>query len=120
MELALSNLQHQFTTCVAYFTTAKMCILGRKQDGDASALKVVQGAIDSVIELQLKTGEAINMTQDAVVSRTALELKEMADLMKGNCVNLSSLIARHGDRCREVIADPSKALDGYVAAQKRK
>jgi hypothetical protein len=113
IQIALNNVQHEFSTCVAYFMTVATCANNRSDM--ASTAKSYQEAADRLLGTAYEVGNTIGMTKDAMESRLEMEAKGMINLMQKNCVNISSVMSRHTDRCVVVNNNPDAVLKEYMA-----
>jgi hypothetical protein len=59
-------------------------------------------------------GSRIGMTQDAMVSRLRMAIEDQAKLIQGKCVNFSSLMVRHLDRCQSLGDRPEAGFREYM------
>ena len=55
-------------------------------------------------------GQQIGLTDDAAQSRMTMAAQDMMKLIKNNCINISSLMIRHAERCVAVSNDPLEAM----------
>jgi len=108
---AWNNVQEELTACAAYWNVAKTCA---PEDAKADELRQVDRIIDHMNTLALKVGSRIGMTQDAMVSRLKMAIEDQAKLIQGKCVNFSSLMVRHLDRCKSLGDHPEAAFREYM------
>ena len=109
---ALNNLQHEMSSCIAYNTIVASCI----KSTDPRTAQNYDDAAEHLLILSNKIGRTIGMTQDAMSSRMTLEWRKMDDLIKHDCVNISSLTSRHAFRCKQVTEDGDSVLHEYLNA----
>ncbi|WP_210496604.1 hypothetical protein [Microvirga antarctica] len=110
-ERALSNVQHEMSTCVAYYTVVKQCMIKSNFQDSARA----HGQIaDQLNVLAAKLGSSIGMTVDAMRSRIQLEYDDQQNLIANNCSNTSSLFTRHSARCKQVVENTDSVLAEYM------
>lgn len=109
----LNNVQHEFTTCAAYYSIVHQCVANRKKAEDGDFLKQLIAIRNKLIELGYETGKAIGMTNDAMRGRVSMEMQHMLGMMERNCVNIASLYSRHALRCKKVLENPDVIYEEY-------
>jgi hypothetical protein len=112
---ALSSVQHEMTTCAAYYNFTQQCIKNRNDRRDDELRRKTEAVIDRLLSEAAETGTAIGMTLDAMTSRFAMQLSEMTRLTNNSCTNISSLLIRYADRCKQVTENPDSVLLEYMA-----
>jgi len=65
-------------------------------------------------KLSIDVGSGIGMTTDAMLSRLEIQINQQKELIKNNCVNISSLFSRHSDRCKRVVENGDSILLEYM------
>ena len=81
---------------------------------DAAQIKQSNAALEYLTELALKIGSGLQMSSDAMAARIELSMKEQVTIMEGNCINLASVINRHGAICKKVIASPDDVYNDLL------
>jgi hypothetical protein len=107
---ALNNVQHEASTCIAYYTIVQVCI--EKDDPDLG--EKLAETRKYLIDFAMKVGDTVGMTNDAMVSRVLIEQQRMQSLVRKDCVNISSLLARHAYRCKQVVENGDSVLLEYL------
>ena len=110
MIAALNNVQHEASTCIAYYAIVERCV--GKDDPDLAA-KTAQ-AREHLVEFGYMLGNTIGMTEDAMLSRLAIEQNQMQTMVRNDCVNMSSLLRRHAMRCKQLVEDGDSVLLEYL------
>jgi hypothetical protein len=112
---ALNNLQHEMTTCVAYFAITRQCVLNRNRpEEDAQLVQQASAAYDRLLKEAISIGNVIGITPDAMVSRLHNQTTIMKALINDDCINVASLLSRHGMRCKQVAENPDSVLIEYT------
>lgn len=109
---ALSNVQHEMSTCVAYYSIVQQCMERSNFTEGAQRHKQV---VEQLILHAVKVGSSIGMTMDAMRSRIQIESDQQQTLIRDNCSNTSSLYTRHADRCKRVVENPDSILIEYMS-----
>jgi 2-keto-4-pentenoate hydratase len=112
---ALNEVQYEMTTCAAFNMFARQCFINRGRiNEDAKAIQLATTSMQRLLDDAQRIGRSIGMTEDAMASRLNIEAKAMMTLAKNDCVNFSSLLARYGRRCKQVMDDPDSILIEYL------
>lgn len=106
----LNNVQHEMITCAAYFGAVSAC-MGNAQDKKGEA--AYAAAAERMVSLSTEIGMSIGLTADAISARAKLEADEMKKLLNNSCVNISSIMVRHMDRCTLVSSNPDAIVKEY-------
>lgn len=106
---ALNNLHSEMITCLAYYSIFKQCL--GKSDPLYNATDKI---IDHLTSFSIRVGDTIGMTQDAMASRVQIQMDQQMNLIQKNCVNISSLLSRHGARCKQVVESGDTILNDYM------
>jgi hypothetical protein len=109
---ALSNVQHEMSTCVAYYTLIQQCMERSSFTEGAQRHKQVA---EQLILQAVKVGSTIGMTMDAMRSRIQIKSERQHTLIQSNCSNTSSLYSRYADRCKRVVENPDSILIEYMS-----
>lgn len=110
LRYAMNELQGEMITCVAYYRIGKECL----GDKEPQLSRDMQTSTDHLIDLSGRVGKAIGLTDDAMLSRLKLSMKEQMSLMNNNCINIASLLERHAMRCKKVVQDADAILAEYL------
>jgi 2-keto-4-pentenoate hydratase len=112
---ALNETQYEMTTCAAFNMFARQCFINRGRiSEDAKAIQLATAAMERLLNNAQGIGRSIGMTEDAMTSRLNIEAEAIMTLAKKDCVNFSSLLARYGRRCKQVLDDPDSILIEYM------
>jgi hypothetical protein len=107
----LNNLQMEMTVCAAYYSQMKACIGAQNESLNVSTQKTV----DLPTKQLFNVGKNIGVSQDAMLSRLQMAQDEQTKLLKGDCINIASLFARHADRCKLVVENANAVLKEYMS-----
>jgi hypothetical protein len=99
------------STCLAYYTILEACVV---RTGDASLAAKIAQTREHLIGFAFELGNAIGMTEDAMLSRLAFEQEQMQTMIRNDCVNMSSLFQRHTTRCKQVVEEGDSVLLEYL------
>lgn len=112
LQRVLNNVQHEMITCAAYFGAVSAC-MGNVQDQKGEA--AYAAAAERLVSLSTEIGMSIGLTPDAMSSRAKMEAERIKGLLNNSCVNVSSIMSRHMDRCKVVASNPDAILAEYEA-----
>jgi hypothetical protein len=93
---ALNNVQHEMTACAVYFNIYAACLAHSKYDG--KTVDGMQKIASEFIDRGGSLAKEIGLTPDAVASRYKMAEQDEFNLIKNDCVNISSLISRYVKR----------------------
>jgi hypothetical protein len=112
---ALNNVQHEMTTCAAFYGIMHQCLATRTPPEDAPMFENMTSATAHLLKQMLSTGRAIGMTVDGITSRLDTETATLQSLMNNNCGNASSLVPPYAARCKQVVEDPDSILTEHLS-----
>lgn len=106
----LNNVHHEMITCAAYFAAVSTCMSNvDAKDGETA----YANASNRLISLATEIGQTLGLTPDAQQARAKMEADGIKATMNGNCMNISSVMVRHMDRCTLVASNPDAVLKEY-------
>lgn len=108
---ALSNLQMEYSVCVAYYLKLIKC---SPKETEEESTRQLTPTIRNFIDMSTKIAASIKMTNDAAVSRIKMADEEQTRVIKNSCTNFSSLYSLHGQRCKLLGEDADAILDEYL------
>lgn len=108
---ALNNLQHETTSCAAFYNVMLLCA---RDEQDPLHQRLAASA-QTLTERALKLGRAAGMTIDAMVARASMAAEQQRALLNNNCANAASLLTRYGVRCKAVSETPDAVYEEYLA-----
>ena len=108
---AWNNVQQEITTCAAFLSFGRACA---PEDATPELAARLSKTIDYFTAMATEVGNRIGMTQDAMQSRLKMELDDQSKLLRGSCVNYSSLMERHINRCKFVGEHPEQVYLEYL------
>lgn len=108
---AMNNLQAEMTTCANYFLLMERCVTNTPGTGDTG--RKYGDLANNTIMGAMQIGETIGMTSDAMKSRMKAEGDALMKMVDGNCVNISSAMSRHMNRCEVVVSKPKEIIEEY-------
>lgn len=109
----LNNFVDEHATCVAYVALNEQCIKNRNEASDKDAINLAQDYLRVLISNEMQIGALIGMTSEAMQARNQLIATEMQDQL-GSCVNLSALILKHRDSCKQLVNTFDDALHRHL------
>jgi hypothetical protein len=104
----MNNVHQDMTSCIAYFKIVEQC-LAQNPKFSETAVGYRKAANDLLGKSSL-LGKEVGLSDDAMQSRLKLAASDMMQLLQNDCVNISSLLERHSDRCTALALDPLKPL----------
>jgi hypothetical protein len=108
---ALKSVQYEASRCIAFYDITGQCF---QNDNIPDVTVKMIKTPERLIELALKIGRSIGMTDAAMFSRIATEEREMLVLIESNCINHSSLVARYGARCKQLVEEGDSIFLEYL------
>lgn len=100
---AKNNFNHELVICAAYFNIGAE---GAKRAGNKKTSEMLQQVSDALLEEARKHNK-----DETVLSRYRLALEEQASLIHRDYANLSVLIVKYKDLCKQVSENPQARLD---------
>jgi hypothetical protein len=110
LQTAMNNVQQEMVECTSYYYTFSTCI----GNSDKKTMDGMRGIADQFLERSAQVAGAIGMTTDAVASRLKMAQQDQFNLIKKDCVNISSLISRYQDRCELIWRDFKAVVNEYM------
>lgn len=107
--MAMNCLHAEMTTCLAYYNIRKQCTPPGHDSGVTE--KANSFAIEHLTKFAFMVGSGICMTNNAMLTRLEMSIKEQRNLTEDSCVNFDSLIRRHSERCKTVVENGDAILD---------
>jgi len=98
------------SVCIAYYMLVQECVQKDDPDLGAEYARVTEHLLNFSVQL----GNTIGMTEDAMTSRITIGQDQMRGLIQNNCVNISSLLGRHSNRCKQVVENGDSILLEYL------
>lgn len=96
----LNNIQNDYTDCAAYYHISSQCFLEKK---DKTLQNDLKNSATIAMYTAMEIGAYIGMTEDAIKSRLEMSSETMNDLIKSNCINISSLLKRYTKNCKSIV-----------------
>jgi hypothetical protein len=107
---AFSNLQMEYTVCLAYFMATKSCA-PKEMEAETSQL---DPNIKRFQEMAVRIAQTIKMSNDAMSSRLQMAFDDQTRVINKSCVNFSSLYRLHGARCKRLGENADSIFDEYM------
>lgn len=108
---AFSNLQMEYSVCIAYFNIIKGCApVGKEADAEAS----FGPTIKMMTDMAFRIGSNVGMTQDAMLARLKMAYEEQGKIMNNNCINAASLYTRYAARCKQLGENADSIFEEYM------
>jgi hypothetical protein len=96
---AMSNMQAEFSVCIAYFSIYKECAAS-----DETNLPIIQLAIQNLGIKSDTAADAVGMSSADVTMRLRLNLASQRHLI-GNCSGMTILRSRYSEQCNGLVLD---------------
>jgi hypothetical protein len=87
---ALNNVQHEMTTCAAFYGIMHQCLATRTPPEDAPMFENMTSATAHLLKQMLSTGRAIGMTVDGITSGGVAGLVGIEGGVVSGVINLES------------------------------
>ena len=99
------------TTCAVYYGVVRQCIRNRgRPNEDGKTIQTTDGVIDRLVKEARSIGTSLGMTEDAMSSRMVNDMTTMKTWINNDCINISSLLRRYAERCKQVVENPDSIL----------
>ncbi|MCK6442809.1 hypothetical protein [Elstera cyanobacteriorum] len=109
--IIMKNLQSEYANCAAYYHISSLCFSSEK---DRKLRENLEGLSEISIKRAILIGKKINMSSDAISSRLELSINNINDIMNNNCINISSILLRYGEKCKLSIDNPEKFINEHI------
>lgn len=96
----LNQLQEEATVCAVFYDVSGTCIGA----GDPQLAARYSQTSSAMLMGAMHVGRSIGMTDEAISSRYALAFRRIREDMRSDCVNISIIINRHAQACRNLAA----------------
>lgn len=109
-----NNVSEEYVTCAAYFGIASEAV---RRSGENEVSANFEKARDAALEYALisaSQGRTKEMAQKVTLSRLELNMKSMTSEIDNNVENISILINKHAQRCKEIMDYPEKMMDEWA------
>jgi hypothetical protein len=103
-----TNIHQDMTTCIAFFRIVNRCLAKNSQYAKTAA--TYAKARDDLLYKSILLGAQLGISEEEAKFRLGMATDEMMQLIKSNCVNLTSLLGKHLEKCTAVAADPFNPL----------
>jgi hypothetical protein len=107
---AFSNLEMEYTVCIAYFMATKSCAPKEMETETAQ----LDPTIKRFQEMAVRIAQTIKMSNDAMSSRLQMAFDEQTRVINKSCVNFSSLYRLHAARCKQLGESADSIFDEYM------
>ena len=108
---ALSNLQMEYTVCIAYYNTLKNCSPKEMEDDVG---RQIAPTIEQLSRSAYDIGHVAGITDEAMLARVKMAYEDQSKRMNKTCVNFSLLYQDHAIRCKQVAENPDFVLKEYL------
>jgi hypothetical protein len=108
---ALSNLQMEYTVCIAYYNTLKNC---SPKEMEEEVGKQIAPTIEELSRTAYEIGHVAGITGEAMLARMKMAYEDQSKRMNKTCVNFSLLYQDHAMRCKQVAENPDFVLKEYL------
>ncbi len=108
---AIDVVQAELSICIVYYTFVRGCAIEKSEVNVAS---VANANADKLRKYAFQAGQAINMNNEAMISRQKVAVEQQQKLLEGRCENIAKLEDAYGARCKQLSDDPQAILDQYL------
>lgn len=105
-----NNVSEEYVTCAAYYSIASEAI---RRSGDIKTAVKYEEARDAALQYALiaaKEGRTKEMAEKVTLARLDLNMKSMTKEIDNDIGNISVLMNKYADRCKEILENPDKIM----------
>jgi len=109
-----NNISEEYITCSVYYFIASE---GLKRSGDLKTAAKSEEAANKSLNFALvaaNKGRTQEMAQKVTLARYELTMKSMVNEIDKDVSNMSVLINKYADRCKEIMEKPDKMMDEWA------
>jgi hypothetical protein len=103
-----TNIHQDMTTCIAFFRIVSKCLAKNSQYAKTAA--TYAKARDDLLYRSILLGKQLGISDEEAKSRLGAATDALTELIKNDCVNLTTLLGSHLDKCTAVATDPLNPL----------
>jgi hypothetical protein len=103
--------------CAAYFLLSAECIESHPDPAASSLATDYRKAADNISGLSTEVGRSVGMTNEAATARMMLLTKHLLAEINHNCVNVSVILLRYSEFCKQLNRDPMFRLKELLAGK---
>lgn len=104
------NVSEEYVTCAAYYSIASEAI---RRSGDIKTAVKYEEARDTALQYALitaKKGRTKEMAEKVTLARLDLNMKSMTKEIDNDIGNISILMNKYANRCKEALENPDKIM----------
>ncbi len=105
-----NNVSEEYVTCASYYSIASEAI---RRSGDLETAATLEEARNATLQYALiaaKDGRTKEMAEKVTLARLDLNMKSMTNEIDNDIGNISILMNKYADRCKEIMEYPDKIL----------
>lgn len=108
-----NNVSDEFVTCAAFYLIAAEAVRRSSQPETASRYEELSDTASHYALSAANEGRTQEMAQKVTLARLELNIKSMKKDIDSDVSNISLLINKYGDRCKQVMNHPDKVIDDW-------
>lgn len=108
---ALNEISGEMLECSVYFQIAASCVRGHPDPNVPKLIADLKARSEKIGILGMKIGRTVGVTDDAVAARMKLMNVDMMKRLNNNCTNISILLERYSDFCKQLVENADPRLD---------
>jgi hypothetical protein len=112
---AANNAGHEMTECAAYFGVVAQGLRQTPGETFQKTSADYEQLMKNAVAFALNYAELINQKPEAVQARLKLSIEDMMSQMDRDYVNVSILMAKYAEPCRNVMDDPEARLNHWIS-----
>ena len=105
-----NNVSEEYVTCAAYYSIAAEAL---RRSGELETAAKMAESRNSALQYALiaaKEGRTQEMAEKVTLARLDLNMKSMTNEIDNDIGNISILMNRYADRCKEIMENPDKIM----------
>jgi len=113
----LASIHDELIECGTFYSIYRQLLLNTNENELA---KLADPAISSLNNMAAKIGDKIGILPEAVLAKMRLQYEAQTNLMNNDANNLSILIVKYKDKCKQVTENLDSRFLFYMSEYKRK
>jgi NTP pyrophosphatase (non-canonical NTP hydrolase) len=109
-----NNVTDEYATCTAYFSIVSEGLNRSNEFDSAKDYQKVMETSLSYAFVSAQEGRTTEMTGKVVSAKVELNMKSMTEEIGNDIGNISILMNKYGDRCKDIMEDPEKLMKEWT------
>jgi hypothetical protein len=115
---AVNELSGEMLECSVYFLISATCLQGNPDPRIPQLTKSLNEQASNIGGLAISTGQVVGVTVEAQSARSKLMRDDMIKLLNNNCTNISVLLEKYSNFCKQLTENVEPRLAELVQGKK--